>query len=189
VSIADTPTDHELLSLLKSGDRAAYSQIYDRYERLLFVHAYKRLRNREEARDIVQDLFIVLWTKREEINFKNSLRAYLYTAIRNRIFDLIARQKLESTYIVSLQQFIDLGHFTTDHQARYNQLMTLIEKEIASLPSKMREVFELSRNEQLSHREIAEKLNIAEQTVKKQVQNALRILKVKLGPLFTVLFL
>jgi RNA polymerase sigma-70 factor (family 1) len=180
-------TDQELVSLLKKGDTAAYTQIYDRYERLLFIHAYKRLQNREEARDIIQDLFIVLWTKREDVNLISSLRAYLYTATRNRIFDLIARQKLQSNYVLSLQKFIDAGDYTTDHRIRINQLNAIIEKEIAQLPAKMREVFELSRNEQLSHREIAERLDISEQTVKKQVQNALKVLKVKLGPLFTML--
>src|ERR1700744_5893920 len=97
-------TEQHLVTLLKQGDTAAYTQIYDRYERLLYVHAYKRIQNREEARDIVQDLFIVLWAKREELNFTSSLRAYLYTSVRNRIFDLIARQKLQSSYISSLQQ-------------------------------------------------------------------------------------
>lgn len=182
-----TFSDQQLVALLKEGNPVAYTTIYDRYERLLFIHAYKRLQNKEEARDIIHDLFIVLWTKRKDLNFGTSLRAYLYTSIRNRIFDLIARQKLESAYVLSLQKFIDFGHYTTDHRTRINQLNALIEKEIALLPTKMREVFELSRNEQLSHREIAERLDISEQTVKKQVQNALKVLKVKLGPLYTLL--
>jgi RNA polymerase sigma-70 factor (family 1) len=181
-------TDLELSDLLKSGDHAAYNEIYNRYERLLYIHAYKRLRDREEARDIIQDLFTVLWTKRSEIQFTGSLRAYLFTAVRNRIFDLAARQQLQSEYIISLQHYIDQGHYTTDHQARHNQLLAIIDHEIAQLPPKMRAVFELSRNEQLSHREIAEQLDISEQTVKKQVQNALKVLRLKLGPLFTILF-
>jgi RNA polymerase sigma-70 factor (family 1) len=182
-------TDQELVSRLKRGDPAAYTEIYGRYERLLFIHAYKRLQNREEARDIVQDLFIVLWARQGQLDLTSSLRAYLYTAIRNRIFDLIARQKLESDYVLSLQRFIDAGDYSTDHRLRINQLNAIIEKEVAQLPPKMREVFELSRNEHLSHREIAQRLDIAEQTVKKQVQNALKVLKVKLGPLLTLLLM
>jgi RNA polymerase sigma-70 factor (family 1) len=181
-------TDHELADLLKSGDQAAYEEIYNRYERLLFVHAYKRLHNKEDARDIIQDLFIALWTRRGDFILTSSLRAYLFTSVRNRIFDLIARRQLQSDYVISLQEYINIGHYTADYRARHNQLLAIIEKEIAQLPPKMREVFELSRNEQLSHREIAGQLDISEQTVKKQVQNALKILKVKLGPLFSILF-
>ena len=100
---------------------------------------------------------------------------------------MISHQKIHSDYIVSLQQFIDAGEYITDHKIRHSQLLNIIEKEISLLPPKMREVFELSRNEKLSHNEIAEHLGISPQTVKKQVQNALKILKIKLGPLFSIL--
>ena len=184
-----TLSDQELVILLRDDNKYAYTEIYQRYERLLYTHAYKRLQNRETSRDVVQDLFIILWSKRHIIKFDTSLRAYLYTAIRNRVFDLIAHQKIASDYVSSLQKFIDSGYYITDHRIRLKQLNDLIEKEITALPQKMREVFELSRTEQLSHKEIADRLNIAEHTVKKQVQNALKILKVKLGPLFTILFI
>lgn len=184
----NTLSDNELVDLLRDNNEQAYTEIYYRYEGLLFIHAYKRLKNREHSRDIVQDLFIKLWDIRDTLKFDISLRAYLYTAVRNKIFDLIAHQKIESSYVSSLQSFIDTGYYTTDHRIRISQLNQLIEKEIAALPPKMKTVFELSRIEQLSHKEIAERLDIAEQTAKKQVQNALKILKVKLGPLFSLLF-
>lgn len=181
-------TDQELVFLLKIGDSIAYTEIFNRYERLLYIHAYKRLQNREEARDIIQDIFIILWAKKNELNFNYSLRAYLYTSVRNRIFDLISHKKVASNYFLSLQTVVNIGDHITDHRVRLNQLNALIEKEISELPTKMREVFQLSRGEQLSHSEIADRLQISEQTVKKQVQNALKILKVKLGPLFSLLF-
>ncbi|UKT65018.1 RNA polymerase sigma factor [Pedobacter mucosus] len=182
-------TDVSLLDLLRKGDRLAYTQVYDRYERLLFMHAYSRLQKKEESRDIVQDIFIVLWNNREKLEITGSFRAYLFTAVRNRIFTLIAKEKLQSEYLSSLENYIKSWNDDTDHNIRYAQLTDIIDQEIARLPNKMREVFELSRHEEMSHREIAEKLEISEQTVKKQVQNALKILKNRLGSAFPLLFL
>ncbi|MDB5117490.1 MAG: polymerase subunit sigma-70 [Mucilaginibacter sp.] len=173
--------DHELVFLLKTGDKDAYTEIYNRYKGILYQHAYKLLRNQEEVDDIIHELFTTLWIKRETLEFKTNLSGYLYTAVRNRVLDYISHQQIESAYIISLQKFIDKGVAITDHRVRLNMLQEVIEKEIACLPAKMREIFELSRKSQLSHREIAEKLDISEKTVKNQVNNALKILRVRLG--------
>ncbi|HMG07901.1 MAG TPA: sigma-70 family RNA polymerase sigma factor, partial [Mucilaginibacter sp.] len=165
--------DIELVALLKTGDREAFAEIYTRYKRLLFVHAYKRLKSQEEVEDIIHELFATLWAKHETITFKTHLSGYLYTSIRNRILDKVYQKQKESVYIQSLQKFIDEGEAVTDHLARHNEMSALIEKEIAALPRKMRVVFELSRKAELSHREIAEQLDISEQTVRKHVQHAL----------------
>ncbi|MES2107968.1 MAG: sigma-70 family RNA polymerase sigma factor, partial [Bacteroidota bacterium] len=129
-----------------------------------------------------------LWEKRETLTPQTNLSGYLYTAVRNRILDFVARQNVQSSYIGSLQTFMDQAENATDHLLRENQLTALIEKEIAALPPKMREVFELSRKAHLSHKEIAEQLGISEKTVKSQVNNALKILRVKLG-IFIWIFL
>lgn len=177
----NTLSDHELILLLKEGDADAYTEIYNRYKGILYQHAYKRLPDQGEVDDIIHELFTTLWVKRETLIFKTNLAGYLYTAVRNRILDYIAHQQIESTYISSLQGFIDKGVSITDHRVRLSMLQDLIEKEIINLPPKMREIFELSRKSQLSHREIAEKLNVSEKTVKNQVNNALKILRVRLG--------
>lgn len=184
----ETISDNELAELLRSGDRAAFTEIYNRYKWLLHTHAYKWMQDREEAKDIIHELFAALWTKRESLSFPDNLSAYLYTAVRNRIFNVISHQKVASQYLNSLQAFIDEDQAAADHLVREKQMTLLIEKEIAALPAKMRAVFELSRKEQLSHKEIAEQLAISEQTVRKHVQHALKILRVKLG-LVVFLFL
>ncbi|KAA5549627.1 RNA polymerase sigma-70 factor [Adhaeribacter rhizoryzae] len=174
-------TDPDLFDLVKSEDEAAFKEIYERYFDVLYIHAYKRLQDKEEAQDVIQEVFTALWDKREYIILTSSLPAYLFTAVRNKILNTLSHRKYESSYIQSLQQFINKGICQTDHLIRENQLQTLIEKEIAALPPKMQEVFSLSRNAHLSHKEIAAELNLSEQTVKKQVNNALRILRTKLG--------
>ena len=182
-------SDQELASLLKQGDRLAFTQIYDRYKYLLYTHTLKRLRSEEEAEDLIHDLFATLWNKRETFELKSHLQGYLYTAVRNRIFKLLAHKDIESEYISSFQQASDRSTDITDYLVRESQMKAMIQKEIAALPPKMREVFELSRKQNLSHKQIAEQLGISEQTVSKQVTNALKILKTKLGLLVYLIFL
>lgn len=174
-------SDYELTILLKDGDRLAFTEIYDRYFCLLHAHAFKWMRNREETKDIIHELFLTLWEKRETLSFEPGLISYLLAAVRNRIFNALSHKRVESEYLTSLDNFISKSSCITDHLVREKQLKEQIENEIAAMPGKMREVFELSRKDNLSHKAIAGQLNISELTVRKHVQHALKILRYKLG--------
>ncbi|WP_316817230.1 RNA polymerase sigma-70 factor [Pedobacter nyackensis] len=181
-------SDTELTDLLKSGDHAAYTEIYHRYWPVLFRHARKMLRDDDEATDVVQEVFATFWSKSAELIFTVSLSSYLYSATRNKIIDLVNRNKLKTNYLVSLQAFIDKGEFITDNAVREHELSNQIESEIARLPKKMRQIFELSRKQNLSYKQIADEIEISEGTVKKQISNAIKILKIKLGSLYFLFF-
>lgn len=174
-------TDGQLLELLKEGRHGAFKAIHERYYGVLYRHAMKRLDNREEVRDILQELFSYLWANRETLVFSSGLAAYLYTSVRNRVINVFAKQQVRTAYADSLQGFMDVGEYATDEQVRERELLELVEKEVALLPPQMKRVFELSRFEQLSHNEIAELLGTSPLTVRKQIQNALKILRIKLG--------
>jgi len=174
-------SDEELAALLTEGDHTAYTQIYTRYKFILYTHAVNKLRDREDAMDIIQELFTYLWHKRETIQVSENLSGYLYGAVRHAVLNKVTRKQVQEKYIASIKVFSEQGNIVTDERVRENQLREYIEKEIALLPAKMREVFELSRKQYLSHKEIACRLGISEQTVSKQITNALRILRVKLG--------
>lgn len=174
-------TDHDLASLLQRGDQQAYTEIYQRYHASVYIHVFNKLRDREESKDIVHDLFSSLWIKRATLDLQGSLKAYLFTAARYKVFDWLSHRQVESQYVDSISTFINTGECVTDHRIRERQFTELIDAEIAALPAKMREVFELSRKGNLSHQEISEKLGISEKTVKKQVNNSLKILRAKLG--------
>lgn len=182
-------SDSELSYLLTQDDEQAFTEIYHRFYGLLFIHASKRLNDDEEAKDAVQQLFESLWQKRAQVQADGNLSAYLYTAIRHRILDIFSHQEVENKYVDSLQSFIDQEQEFTDYRVREKQMKALIEKEIDSLPPKMREIFLLSRMENKSHKEIAAQLGISELTVKTQVKKALKILRSKLGLLAYVVFL
>jgi len=174
-------TDNELTAFLKSADRDAFSEIYDRYWAVLYLHARKLLRDKEEAQDIVQELFTNLWKKSSDIDFNVRLSSYLYRAVRNRIFNHLQHKKIVQDYQLSLIEFANSESGSSDELVRENELALLIEHEIQALPDKMREVFVLSRKQHLSYKEIGEELGISEHTVRNQVSNALGILRTKLG--------
>jgi len=182
-------SDDELVILLKDNSHAAYSELYQRYYRLLFVHAYKRLKDQEQAKDIIQEFFASLWDKRITFTVQSNLTGYFFTAVNNRIVDYFLHKEVQGKYIASFAGFLSTEQVKTDHLVREHQLMELIEKEIQQLPPKMKEIFQLSRKENLSHKEIAEKLSISEKTVDRQVSNALFRLKTKFRVLFFLLFL
>lgn len=185
-----TLTNNELISLVKESNHSAYNEIYNRYFYLIFTHAYKKLRDEEQAKDVVQDVFATLWFKRETNLPINNLAGYLFTAVRNKIFDLFAHQQVKEKYFDSLfHQWTAYTSIPTDHRVREADLNAYIEKAIGELAPRMRQVFEMSRMENLSNKEIAEKLDTTENNVSKQVNNALRIIKTKLGPLIILLSL
>jgi RNA polymerase sigma-70 factor (family 1) len=181
LAAVNTLSDFELTVLLKDGNHAAYEEIYRRYHVLLYLYAYKKLNDKETAKDLIQEIFLMLWNKRGSYAFHTGLAGYLYRSVRNRAFDLFAHQKVEQQYINSLQQYLDTDNSTTDHLLREKEISAVIDNEIALMPKGMREVFELSRKHYLSHREIAEKLDMSEDAVSKQIKRALKILRVKLG--------
>lgn len=181
-------SDEELADLLKNGDHGAFTVIFDRFYGLLFVHACKTIKDEEEAKDIVQELFETLWVRRETIAFEHSLSAYLYAAIRNKIINRIAHQQVQNKYISSLRDFIDRDTYLADYRVREKEMKRIVEQEISSLPVKMKEIFEMSRRDYLSYKQIALKLQISEHTVRTHVKKALRILKPKLS-LISYLFL
>ncbi|SOD15338.1 RNA polymerase sigma-70 factor, ECF subfamily [Pedobacter xixiisoli] len=182
-------SDTELLQLLQKGDRVAFAELFQRYHQSLYLHAKKMLRDSDEAKDVVQEVFAAIWSKRETLALSGEVAPYLYGATRNRILNIMAHQQVVSKYADSITAFMELGVSYTEDQFREKELAQIIEREIASLPDKMREVFELSRKEELSYKEIAERLNISEHTVKKQAQRALKILRLKIRVALFIHFL
>lgn len=182
-------TDRELATNLEKGDDAAYQEIFRRYNRLLYGHAYKKLKSKEEAQDLVQDVFAALWAKRSELQIENNLPGYLYSAVRNRFYNIIAHKDIQAKYIDSLQHFLDQPYQLTDTLVREKEFAAIIDKEIQSLPPRMRLVFEMSRKQHLSYKEIAEELKISEETVKDQIKKALKFLRPRLLAIFHLVFL
>lgn len=176
----NTLSDFDLTEQLKQGSHEAYTEIYERYFGVLYIHACKRMYDHEEARDLVQEIFINLWSRREFLVPEKGFAPYLYSSVRNRLIDLMSKQTTYSKYISSISALSDQSVCITDHAIRERQLAAIIEKEINALPPRMREVFILSRMNHFSHKQIAEQLKTSELTVKTQIKHSLKILRSKL---------
>ncbi|WP_025146389.1 RNA polymerase sigma factor [Pedobacter jeongneungensis] len=179
MSTYNSLTDHELFVLMQDGNRYAFEEIYERFNGLLYIYACKMVPDREDARDIVQEIFVYLWSN-PNIKIKSQLSAYLYTAVRYKIFDWLDKNKSRTNYLQSLENFADQGDYVTDNYIREREFASLIEKEVALLPPKMRLIFEMSRRQHLTQKEIADILHLSDKTVKKQMSNALKVLRLKL---------
>lgn len=181
-----TYSDEQLLLLLREGDEGAFTEIYNRHWEQLALYVLKVIRSREEARDIVQEVFISIWKRRRELEIRSSLIAYLLRSVRNLAIRHMERNIHRYPIISQLSEYTgDLAGAAEPDTIDLRQLEERVDNAIARLPSKMREIFILSRQENLSYREIAEKLGIAETTVKKQVSNALKNIRTDLGGLST----
>jgi RNA polymerase sigma-70 factor (family 1) len=181
-------SNNELVALLRSSDGKAYIEIVDRHYNLLFSFAYRRVEDKEDAKDLVSDTFASLWEKHSTIGDIKNLEAYLTTMIKHKVLNHFQHHKVSRNYIENFQKYLDQYQDNADHLARHNELSRLIEKEVAALPSQMRIVFELSRGNGMTRSEIAEKLDMPENTVKTNLQRALKILKSRL-PLMVYLAL
>lgn len=170
-------SDQELVALLKRGNQVAFTEIYDRYWRIMYGHVYKMLLDEEEAKDVIQELFSSLWINSDRIPDQLNFSGYLYVMAKNKVLNLIRKNKFQTAYLNSLAKFITEASTATMDELNERDLATAIEREIQSLPPRMKQVFELSRKENLSYKEIAERLGISEETVKKQVHNSIKAIK------------
>lgn len=178
--------DAALVALLKKSDRQAFTEIYNRFKGALYVYACKIVKEEDLAEDLVQEIFISLWDKRETVVFKTTVSAYLFTAVRYKFFDWVDKQKVRDDYAASLQVFIDQGEWATDNLIAERELLNFVDQQIELLPEKMRAVFLLSYKDNLSFKEIGLRLKISDKTAQNQANTALKILRGKLGT-FTVL--
>lgn len=177
-------SDQELVVQLRHGSVAAYTEIFERFQPLLYVYARKIVKDRDEASDIVQEVFLYLWDKRGEVVFEGPVLPYLYSAVRYKFFNLLDKNKVRKDYAISLQRFMLAGTTQTDDLLREREMMRIIEEQINLLPPKLKIAYELSRKANMPTDQIAELLGVSEKTVQNQVSLAIRQLKLKLGSLY-----
>jgi RNA polymerase sigma-70 factor (family 1) len=174
-------SDQQLVALLKAGDELAFNEIYSRYSLRLYYQANQMLRDQEAAKDLVQELFITLWGSAVQLKPDINLAGYLYVAVRNRVFKLIEKGKVRNDYLSAIAKYATEISTQTMDELNEKELQLILQREIDLLPPRMREIFEMSRQQNLSHSEIALQLGISDKTVKKQINKVLKILRLKLG--------
>jgi RNA polymerase sigma-70 factor (ECF subfamily) len=147
------------------------------------VFAKKILGDEDDAREVVHQVFISIWEKRQEIDLSASMKSYLFTSVHNRSLNVIRdRKKFSSAEVPDVA-----GEWDVSSVIESMELEEKILAVIRTLPEKCREVFEMSRFDGLKYSEIAKKLNISVKTVENQMSKALKILREKLAKYMTIL--
>ena len=176
-------SDENLLKQMACDDRDAFSLLYSRYWEDLFITSAKALRSQEEAADVVQDVFLSLWNRRNELDIQGSLAAYLHTSVRYKCINYIEKNITRRDYLLQLAEVaIKFSSPNAEITLQLDELQKTINQAVAKMPPKMREVYKLSRQEHLSYKEISDYKNISIETVKKHIQHALQHIRKDLAP-------
>ena len=169
--------ERSLILRLIGGDEDAFCELYATYKNRLIYFAMRFLKSREYAEDVFQDAFTVVWQSRRFINPDASFSSYLYTIMRNRILNQLRNAANEEKLKESiLSQALDYTE-DTKREVMLNDLKSLISHALQQLTPRQREIFEMSREAQLSHKEIADKLGISINTVQEHISISLKLIR------------
>lgn len=163
-------------------DEASFENAFKSYYQSLYKVVYLIVKKENAAEDIVQELFVKLWQKRDSLFLNGPLSAYLRRAATNAAFDYLDKYKREVAYDSTEQFENSLSDEHTENVIAQKDLEKQIEEAVLKLPPACRNVFLLSRNEELSYKEIADTLQISIKTVENQMGKALKILRDELKP-------
>ena len=164
-----------LLDLLSKSDEFAFTEIYSRFWKKLFVIAYNRLKEIQAAEDIVHDVFASLWANRGKIEIE-SLDNYLAIATKYMVLAKIRRKEKERIYNNTSQQTLTF-ELPIETSLHYKRILEIVKNEVEKLPEKCRLIFKYSRNEGMPVRQIAKELSISPKTVENQLNKAIKQLK------------
>jgi len=146
--------------------------------------AYQKTYSLQEAEDLVHDVFLDLWNNRKKINISSSLSAYIFSSLKYKIFRWIDACAVRRKHAPYLQQQSVNAENNADHTLSFNELYHLIEQGIENLPPKCQTVFKLSREEQLTVKEISDHLQISPNTAQNHINKALRLLRQQVDAFF-----
>lgn len=182
-------SDEQLMQQLVCDDRNAFTLIYQRYWEDLFITAARALRGKEEAADVVQEVFLSLWNRRDDLKLQGSLAAYLHTSVRYKCIHHIEKNITRRDYLVQLVEVaISASSPNAEINLQLKEMQQTINKTVAKMPPKMQEVYKLSRQQRLCYKEISENMGISVETVKKHIHHALQLIRKELAP-YTFIFI
>ncbi|MFT3823889.1 MAG: RNA polymerase sigma-70 factor [Chitinophagaceae bacterium] len=173
--------DNSLVHLLKANDNEAFAEIYRRFWKKLFTVAAHKLQHLAEAEEVVQDIFLDLWNRRDALHISHSLGTYLAAAVKYKVLNVLAKRSQQLKYAQHAALHVSEADVSTEQWLQFEELRERLEKLVAELPEKCQLVFRLSREKGLSQKEIAATLNISEKTVEAHLARATKHLKVNLG--------
>jgi len=178
------------IKALSEGDITVFEMIFRNYYQPLCNYAYTFLQDKEDAEEIVQSTFLLVWEKRDALAIRTSVKPYLYAMVRNACLNVLKHQKVKQKFAGEEIALADRSHDDVSQHVASNELELRIKVAMNELPEQCRMVFKLSRFEELKYAEIAEQLNISVKTVENHMGKALKIMREQLKdylPLILVL--
>ena len=173
-----TKSNKELLLLLRKSDRVAFYNIYERYCKRLYGFVFRYIKQEDDADEIVQEVFVKLWEARSNIDVYSSFDSFLFTIAYNTTMSLFRKRIKERKYLEYLQSIQQIENAPDIiEEIHFNELNSNFQSLLKQLTPRQKEIFLLSREEGLTHEEIAKKLGISVNTVKKHMTNTLTFLK------------
>jgi RNA polymerase sigma-70 factor (family 1) len=169
-------SEADLLAALRADEEGGFAEIYQRYCYRLFTVAYQKLKSRETAEELVQDLFENLWNRRASHDIQQ-LEQYLFSALRYRIINYIKAQQVRAGYELYCRLAASEADTTTEEALAHRELRAALLASVRKLPAKSREIFQLSRLEQYSVAEISGRVNLSEKTVEYHLTKSLKLLR------------
>lgn len=169
--------DEELVELLRTHDKKAFTELYERYWERLFHTAAHALENKQEAEECVQDIFFSLWSRRETIVLKYAIHTYLSVAVKYSIIDIMKKRKKDRQYTKERLPFIDIVAPSAESSLLEKELWERLERTIELLPEKCKIIYKMSREEGKTHDQIAKELNISKKTVNNHLVRSLKDIK------------
>lgn len=181
-SVMDNNNLHLFSRQLQEGNRKMFNQFFTEYYINLCRFAYTYVKDNDTAEEIVQEIFISIWEQRKNFQINTSIRSFLYTSVKNRALNYIRNEKTRSKHEdeFAKEQASRVTHIV-DFCER-EELTYVIDEAVNELPEQCRLIFDLSRNQSLTYKEIAQKLDISPKTVENQMGIALKKLRSKLSP-------
>ena len=173
-------TDILLITSLKKGDITSFDKLFAKYSEKLYLFAIRYLKKQEDAEGLVQDVFIKVWEKRIELKEDLSFKSFLFTIAYNTIIDHFRKCSKEKECLEYFRKTLDFYDNEVEKKAEYSELEELALKSIEKLPPKRKLIYQLSRQEELTNREIAERLKISIKTVEYHISLAIKFLKEQL---------
>lgn len=174
---SESPDSREIwISSLQKGDNKAFEQLFSLYAKRLYGFALGYLKSKEEAEEIVQEVFLKVWDNRAELSFHKSVESYIFTIARNGILNTIRKSKSENTYQAYLK--INPGKsILLDEELNFNELEKAYQNAIEQLPPRRKEIYLMSKEQSLSNAEIAARMNISLKTVENQMTAAVSLIR------------
>ena len=188
--------DDNLIAYLRKGDKQAYKTLFEKYGARLYLFALKYLKEKEDAKDLLNEVFLTLWENRQNLRTNSSLQSYLFTIAYNNIRQRFLRKIREEKYVRVFAEEYLFDTSKGEEQLDYQLFVDKINRIIDLLPPRRREIFILNYKQELKNHQIAEKLGLSDHHVKKQLVIARKFVidKVKednglAGLLFLYLFI